>query len=44
MSHNTHVGVGQDRRPVNHTNTKKRRSQHEAVLAFLSERDEADKN
>ncbi|WP_169439089.1 hypothetical protein [Ligilactobacillus ceti] len=43
MSYNAHVGVGQDRRPVNHTNTKKRRAQHESVLTFLKEREEADK-
>ena len=43
MSQNTHVGVANDRRPVNSKNIKKRRKQHEAVLSFLKERDEADK-
>ena len=43
MSQNTHIGAANDRRPVNHTNIKKRRKQHEAVLSFLKERDEADK-
>lgn len=43
MSQNTHIGAANDRRPVNHKNIKKRRKQHEAVLSFLKERDEADK-
>ena len=43
MSQNTHIGAANDRRPVNHKNIKKRRKQHEAVLNFLKERDEADK-
>lgn len=43
MSQNTHVGVANDRRPVNSKNIKKRRAQHQAVLNFLKERDEADK-
>lgn len=43
MSQNVHIGVANDRRPVNHKNIKKRRQQHEAVLEFLKERDEADK-
>ena len=43
MSQNTHVGVANDRRPVNSQNIKKRRAQHQAVLNFLKERDEADK-
>lgn len=43
MSQNTHVGVGNDRRPVNSKNIKKRREQHKAVIDFLKERDEADK-
>ena len=43
MSQNTHVGVANDRRPVNSKNIKKRRAQHQAVLNFLRERDEADK-
>ncbi|MGX5378255.1 hypothetical protein ACWCL1_08440 [Ligilactobacillus sp. LYQ135] len=44
MSQNVHIGVANDRRPVNHKNIKKRRKQHEAVLNFLKERDEADKS
>lgn len=43
MSQNVHVGVANDRRPVNQKNIKKRRAQHQAVLSFLKERDEADK-
>ena len=43
MSQNTHIGAANDRRPVTHKNIKKRRKQHEAVLSFLKERDEADK-
>ena len=43
MSQNTHVGVASDRRPVNSKNVKKRRAQHEAVLNFLKEREEAEK-
>lgn len=43
MSQNTHIGAANDRRPVNHKNIKERRKQHEAVLNFLKERDEADK-
>lgn len=35
MSQNTHVGVANDRRPVNSKNIKKRRAQHQAVLNFL---------
>lgn len=42
MSQNTHIGASNDRRPVNHKNVKKRRAQHQAVLNFLKERDEAD--
>lgn len=44
MSQNTHVGVGNDRRPVNSSNVKKRRAQHKAVLDFLKERDAADQS
>ncbi|SEM61624.1 hypothetical protein SAMN05216431_10580 [Ligilactobacillus sp. WC1T17] len=43
MSQNVHVGAANDRRPVNQKNIKKRRAQHQAVLAFLKERDDADK-
>ena len=43
MSKKRHVGTANDRRPVNHKNIKKRRQQHEAILDFLKERDEADK-
>ena len=43
MSQNVHVGVANDRRPVNQKNIKKRRAQHQAVLSFLKEREEADK-
>ncbi len=42
MSQNTHVGVGNDR-PVNNKNVKKRRAEHQAVLSFLKEREEAEK-
>ena len=42
-STNVHVGVGNDRRPVNAKNIKKRRTQHQAVLAFLKEREALDK-
>ncbi|MCI1633579.1 MAG: hypothetical protein ABF483_06815 [Liquorilactobacillus nagelii] len=40
MSQNTHVGVANDRRPVNQKNIKKRRAQHQAVLEFLKSRAE----
>lgn len=43
MSQNTHVGVGNDRRPVNNKNVKKRRAEHQAVLSFLKEREKAEK-
>ena len=43
MSQNTHVGVANDRRPINSKNIKKRRAQHLAVLNFLKEREEAEK-
>lgn len=43
MSQNTHVGVANDRRPVNQKNIKKRRAQHQAVLAFLKSREELEK-
>lgn len=43
MSQNTNIGVANDRRPVNTKNIKKRRAQHQKVLNFLKERDEADK-
>lgn len=43
MSQNTYVGVGNDRRPVNNKNVKKRRAEHQAVLSFLKEREEAEK-
>ncbi|WP_275980030.1 hypothetical protein [Ligilactobacillus ubinensis] len=43
MSKNTHVGVANDRRPVNSKNIKKRRGQHQAVLNFLKDREETEK-
>ena len=43
MSQNTHVGVGNDRRPVNQKNVKKRRAEHQAGVSFLKEREEAAK-
>ncbi|KRM89921.1 hypothetical protein FC80_GL001743 [Liquorilactobacillus cacaonum DSM 21116] len=43
MSQNTHVGVANDRRPVNQKNIKKRREQHQAVLSFLKGREELEK-
>lgn len=43
MSQNTHVGVANDRRPVNQKNIKKRRAQHQNVLEFLKSRAELEK-
>ncbi|WP_164476340.1 hypothetical protein [Ligilactobacillus hayakitensis] len=43
MSQNTHIGVANDRRPVNSKNVKKRRAQHQSVVSFLKSREEADK-
>ncbi|KRN08695.1 hypothetical protein FD00_GL001959 [Liquorilactobacillus mali KCTC 3596 = DSM 20444] len=44
MSQNTHVGVPNDRRPVNQKNIKKRRAQHQNVLSFLKSREELEKS
>lgn len=40
MAQNNHTGVGNNRRPTNHTNVKKQQAHTLSVLNFLKERAE----